>query len=107
MSFAGAALGDSVEVPTLDGQVVLKIPPETQSGKVFRLRGKGVRSVRSNGLGDLFCNVQVETPVKMTEEQKELLARFNESVQAGGPRHSPRVRSWLDGVKAFFERIGS
>ena len=107
VSFAGAALGDSVEVPTLDGQVVLKIPPETQSGKVFRLRGKGVRSVRSNGLGDLFCNVQVETPVKMTEEQKELLARFNESVQAGGPRHSPRVRSWLDGVKAFFERIGS
>ena len=107
VSFAGAALGDSVEVPTLDGQVVLKIPPETQSGKVFRLRGKGVRSVRSNGLGDLFCNVQVETPVKMTEEQKELLARFDESVQAGGSRHSPRVRSWLDGVKAFFERIGS
>ena len=107
VSFAAAALGNSVEVPTLDGQVVLKIPPETQSGKVFRLRGKGVRSVRSNGLGDLFCNVQVETPVKMTEEQKELLARFDESVQAGGSRHNPRVRSWLDGVKEFFERIGS
>ncbi len=106
VSFAAAALGNSVEVPTLDGQVVLKIPPETQSGKVFRLRGKGVRSVRSSGLGDLFCNVQVETPVKMTEEQKELLARFDESVQAGGSRHSPRVRSWLDGVKTFFERIG-
>ncbi len=96
-----------MEVPTLDGQVALKIPPETQSGRVFRLRGKGVRSVRSSGVGDLFCKLQVETPVKLTDEQKELLERFDESVQAGGSRHSPRARSWLDGVKQFFERMGA
>lgn len=107
ISFAAAVLGSSVEVPTLDGQVVLKIPPETQSGKVFRLRGKGVRSVRSSGVGDLFCRVQVETPVKLTDEQKALLGQFDESVQAGGSRHSPRARSWLDGVKEFFERMGA
>ena len=62
----------------------LKIPAETQSGRVFRLRGKGVRSVRSSGVGDLFCRVQVETPVKLTDEQKELLTRFDSAVAAGG-----------------------
>jgi len=107
ISFAAAALGSSVEVPTLDGQVKLKIPPETQSGRVFRLRGKGVRSVRASGVGDLFCRAQVETPVKLTEEQKELLARFDSAVAAGGDRHSPRARSWLDSVKSFFEKIGA
>lgn len=107
ISFATAALGGSVEVPTLDGQVVLKVPPETQSGKVFRLRGKGVRSVRSAGVGDLFCRVQVETPVKLTDEQKEQLRLFEESLQVQGSRHSPRARSWFDGVKDFFERMGA
>jgi molecular chaperone DnaJ len=107
IGFAAAALGSSVEVPTLDGQVVLKIPAETQSGRVFRLRGKGVRSVRASGVGDLFCRVQVETPVKLTDEQKELLKRFDEAVQSGGERHSPRSRSWLDSVKAFFEKMGA
>jgi molecular chaperone DnaJ len=107
IDFAAAALGSSVEVPTLDGQVVLKIPPETQSGRVFRLRGKGVRSVRASGVGDLFCRVQVETPVKLSDEQKSLLEKFDAAVKAGGDRHSPRSRSWLDSVKAFFEKMGA
>ncbi len=107
ISFAAAVLGSSVEVPTLDGQVVLKIPPETQSGNIFRVKGKGVRQVRSSGVGDLFCKVQIETPVKLTDEQKSILGKFDESLQAGGSRHSPRARSWLDGVRNFFERMGA
>ncbi len=106
IGFAAAVLGSTVEVPTLDGQVALKIPPETQSGRVFRLRGKGVRSVRANGVGDLFCRVQIETPVKLTDEQKDLLQQFDASIEAGGSRHSPRARSWVDGVTKFFERMG-
>ncbi|HSG65124.1 MAG TPA: molecular chaperone DnaJ [Gammaproteobacteria bacterium] len=107
ISFTAAALGSSVEVPTLDGQVMLKVPPETQSGRVFRLRGKGVRSVRASGVGDLFCRVQVETPVKLTDEQKTLLEKFDAAIAAGGSRHSPRSRSWLDSVKSFFEKMGA
>ncbi|HEY5624680.1 MAG TPA: molecular chaperone DnaJ [Gammaproteobacteria bacterium] len=107
IGFGAAVLGSTVEVPTLDGQVALKIPPETQSGRIFRLRGKGVRSVRASGVGDLFCRVQLETPVNLTDEQKELLKQFDSSIEAGGSRHSPRARSWLDGVKKFFERMGA
>ncbi|HJR68590.1 MAG TPA: molecular chaperone DnaJ [Gammaproteobacteria bacterium] len=107
VSFATAALGGSVDVPTLDGNVVLKIPAETQSGSLFRLRGKGVRSVRDSGIGDLFCRVQVETPVNLTGEQKERLRSFDASIQGEGARHSPRARSWFDGVKEFFERMGA
>ena len=105
VSFATAALGGTVDVPTLDGNVVLKIPAETQSGNLFRLRGKGVRSVRESGLGDLFCRVQVETPVNLSSEQKEKLRAFDESIQ--NARHNPRARSWFDGVKEFFERMGA
>ena len=107
VSFATAALGGSVDVPTLDGNVVLKIPSETQSGKVFRLRGKGVRSVRAHGTGDLYCRVQVETPVHLTDEQKQKLREFEDSIQSGGSRHNPRARSWFDGVREFFERMGA
>lgn len=107
IGFAAGVLGSTVDVPTLDGQVALKIPPETQSGRVFRLRGKGVRSVRVSGVGDLFCRVQIETPVHLTDEQKHLLQQFDASIQAGGARHSPRARSWVDGVKKFFERMGA
>ena len=107
VSFATAALGGSVDVPTLDGSVALKIPAETQSGKLFRVRGKGVRSVRESGVGDLFCRVQVETPVNLTAEQKEMLRALDASIQNGGERHSPRARSWFDGVKEFFERMGA
>jgi molecular chaperone DnaJ len=107
ISFATAALGGTVDVPTLDGQVALKVPAETQSGKVFRLRGKGVRSVRSAGIGDLLCRVQVETPVNLTEAQKEQLKTFEALVDGGGDKHSPRARSWFDGVREFFERMGA
>jgi molecular chaperone DnaJ len=107
VSFATAALGGSVEVPTLDGNVTLKVPGETQSGSVFRLRGKGVKSVRAGGIGDLFCRVQVETPVSLSAEQKQTLRSFDESLQREGSRHNPRARSWFDGVKQFFERMGA
>jgi molecular chaperone DnaJ len=107
ISFATAVMGGSVEVPTLDGQVKLKIPPESQSDRVFRLRGKGVTPVRGGGQGDLFCRIQIETPVKLTNDQKQLLQELDDSLQAGGERHSPRARSWMDGVKRFFESMSS
>lgn len=107
ISFATAVLGGQVEVPTLQGEVNLRIPPETQSGKVFRLRGKGVRPVRGSGTGDLYCRVEIETPVNLTAEQKKLLDAFNDALVAGGQGHRPRSESWMDGVKRFFDRIGS
>jgi molecular chaperone DnaJ len=107
IGFSAAVLGGEVQVPTLDGEVSLKIPAETQSGKIFRIRGKGVKPVRSSVTGDLFCRVEVETPVKLTGEQKKLLAKFNDALMAGGNRHRPRTSSWKDGVRRFFENIGS
>ena len=105
VSIATATLGGEVELPTLDGTVSLKVPAGTQSGKVFRLRGKGVTTVRDPRKGDLFATVSVETPVNLTSEQKDLLAKFDESLRAGGDKHSPRADSWIDTVKRFFERI--
>jgi molecular chaperone DnaJ len=107
ISFATAALGGTVDVPTLDGHVTLKIPEETQSGRVFRLREKGVKPVRGGATGDLFCRVVVETPVKLTDRQRGLLKDFEESLASDRRRHNPRERSWLDGVKKFFENIGN
>ncbi|MEZ5561640.1 MAG: molecular chaperone DnaJ [Gammaproteobacteria bacterium] len=107
ISYATAVLGGTVEVPTLGGEVALKIPPETQSGRAFRLRGKGVRPVRGSGPGDLYCRVEVETPVKLTAAQKKILESFNEALIAGGDRHRPRSQSWLDGVRRFFAKVGS
>lgn len=101
ISFVTAALGGELDVPTLGGRVKLKIPAETQSGKLFRLRGKGVKSVRGGDVGDLICRVVVETPVNLTARQKELLQEFEASLN--GDRHSPKASSWLDGVKKFFE----
>ena len=98
-----AALGGSVEVPTLEGKVTLKIPPETQTGKTFRLRGKGVKSVRGGPQGDLLCAVEVETPVKLTKRQKELLQELQASLDEGGDKHSPQSSSWVDKAKRFFE----
>ena len=106
VSIATATLGGEVELPTLDGNVSLKVPSGTQSGKVFRLRGKGVRTVRDARVGDLFAQVAVETPVNLTAEQRELLEKFDASLQSGGEKHSPRAGGWLDSVKRFFERIG-
>jgi molecular chaperone DnaJ len=103
IGFATAALGGDLEVPTLDGRVSLKIPAETQTGKVFRVRGKGVKPVRGGATGDLLCRVVVETPVNLTREQKDLLQKFAETMEAGGKQHAPQEGSWLDGVKKFFE----
>ncbi|MGM0552853.1 MAG: molecular chaperone DnaJ [Pseudomonadota bacterium] len=105
VSFATAALGGELEVPSLDGRVKLKVPAETQTGKQFRISGKGVRSVHGGGVGDLICRVVVETPINLTKRQKELLREFDESTQAGGTKHSPQAQSWLDGVKGFFEDL--
>ena len=103
ISIVDAALGGELEVPTLDGRVKLKIPAETQSGKLFRLRGKGVTPVRGGTAGDLLCRVQVETPVNLTQDQKDLLMKFQESLT--GEKHSPQKKSWFEGVKRFFEDI--
>ena len=102
LAFVIAALGGNVDVPTLEGEVSLKVPAETQSGRVFRLRGKGIKPVRGGEQGDLFCRVAVETPVKLSAEQRDLLQKFDESVRADGNRHAPRHKSFLDGVKNFF-----
>lgn len=103
ISFADAALGGEMEVPTLDGRVKLKIPSETQTGRLFRLRGKGVTPVRGGGVGDLLCRVVVETPVNLNARQKELLSELQESMD--GKKHSPRSKGWFDGVKKFFEEM--
>ncbi len=103
ISFITAALGGSIEVPTLEGRVTLKIPPETQTGKSFRLRGKGIKSVRGYAAGDLLCKVVLETPVHLSREQKDLLTQLQESLERGKSKHSPKYSSWFDGVKKFFE----
>lgn len=103
ITFVAAALGGELEVPTLDGRVKLKIPPETQTGKLFRLRGKGVKPVRGGAVGDLLCRAVVETPVNLNKKQKELLKEFQESLGQGGDAQSPRQTSWFEGVKTFFD----
>jgi molecular chaperone DnaJ len=105
ISFVTAALGGELDVPTLDGRVKLKIPAETQSGKLFRLREKGVRSVRSSTKGDLLCRVVVETPVNLNRGQKELLRQFEEALHENSNSHSPRANSWFEGVKKFFDSM--
>jgi molecular chaperone DnaJ len=102
VSFATAALGGSVNVPTLEGDVALKVPAETQSGRVFRLRDKGVKPVRGGSRGDLFCRVVVETPVHLSAEQRELVRRLDESLQVQAARHAPRENGFLEGVRRFF-----
>jgi len=102
ISFATAALGGEVEIPTLDGMVKVKIAAETQSGKVYRVRGKGVKSVRGHDVGDLMCHVIVETPVRLTERQKELLREFEAISQGDVAMHNPRANSFMDKLKDFF-----
>lgn len=103
-----AALGDVVRVPSLDGELELRIPAETQSGKVFRLRDRGVKSVRSRHPGDLYCKVEVETPVNLTPEQRELLEKFEATFVGDDARkHSPKSATFLDGVKGFWDRMVS
>lgn len=103
LGFATAALGGEIEVPTLDGKVKLKISQETQTGKMFRLRGKGVKSVRSGSIGDLMCKVVIETPVNLSTKQREMLEEFDASL--GGGKHRPKEQGFFDGVKKFFDDL--
>ena len=108
LRFGQAALGAEIRVPTLEGETEIRIPPETQGGKVFRLRGKGVKSVRSGHTGDLICRAVVETPVRLTAGQRELLQQFEATFSGeDAATHSPRSDSWLDGVKRFWDRVTS
>ena len=102
VSFATATLGGAVEVPTLEGEVTLKIPAETQSGRVFRLRDKGVKPVRGGARGDLFCRVVIETPVNLSAEQRELIRKLDETLRGDTNRHAPREKGFFEGVKRFF-----
>ena len=103
VSFVDAALGGEIEVPTLDGRVKLKVPAETQTGKLFRLRGRGVPAVRGGHTGDLLCRVTVETPVHLSDKQKDILREFKSSLEANGSKHSPKEESWFRSVKSFFD----
>jgi molecular chaperone DnaJ len=102
VSIARAALGGEIDVPTLDGKAAIDIPEGTQAGKQFRLRGKGIKGVRSSVAGDLYCHVAVETPVKLTEHQRKLLKELDESLKKGGAKHTPGEESWADKLKGFF-----
>jgi molecular chaperone DnaJ len=102
ISFTTAALGGEIEIPTLDGAAKIRVPAETQSGKVFRLRGKGIKGVRSGTHGDLLCHVVVETPVNLTPRQRELLEELEAINDRDGASHNPRAKSWMDKVKDFF-----
>jgi len=107
ISIGTAALGGEIEVPTLNGRLRLKIPAETQTGKLFRMRGKGVKPVRGGATGDLLCRVNVETPVKLSNKQKDLIKEFEKSIQEDGKQHSPKNASWGDRVKTFFDDLKS
>ncbi|MEQ5807384.1 molecular chaperone DnaJ [Alteromonas sp. NFXS44] len=105
LSFTTAALGGELQVPTLDGKVKLKVSPETQTGRMFRLRGKGVKSVRSGVTGDLMCKVVVETPVNLSARQKELLQELDDSMGGDSAKHRPKEKGFFDGVKKFFDDL--
>lgn len=107
VSIVTASLGGEMEVPTLKGKAQLKVPEGTQSGKTYRLRGLGVKSVRGGPQGDLLCNVVVEVPVNLSKKQKELLKAFGDSLEGEGGRHTPESSSWLDKAKRFFDGIAS
>ncbi|HTN50185.1 MAG TPA: molecular chaperone DnaJ [Burkholderiaceae bacterium] len=102
LAFTTAALGGDIDVPTLNGKTNLSIAEGTQSGKTYRLRGKGIKGVRSSYPGDLYCHVSVETPVRLTEKQKKLLREFDEALKAGGQKHSPQEKSFVERMKGFF-----
>ncbi|MEO7641797.1 MAG: molecular chaperone DnaJ, partial [Ramlibacter sp.] len=102
ISFTRAALGGEIDVPTLAGKAAIDIPEGTQAGKQFRLRGKGIKGVRSTYPGDLYCHISVETPVKLSEHQRKLLKELDDSLKKGGAKHSPGEESWADKLKGFF-----
>lgn len=105
--FAQAALGATIEVPILDGATSIVIPPETQTGQEFRLRGQGVKSVRSRHTGDLFCTIVVETPVRLDKRQRELLEQFEATFADAeeAKKHSPRNSGFVEGVKQFWAKM--
>ena len=103
ISFVTAALGGEIQIPTLDGSAGIRVPAETQSGKTFRLKGKGIKGVRSREPGDLFCHVVVETPVSLSSRQRELLREFEAATQQDHARHNPRAKGWIDKMKEFFD----
>ena len=102
ISYTQAALGGEIDIPTLDGSAKIKVPPETQTGQVFRLRGKGIKGVRSSYAGDLMCEVVIETPVRLTERQKELLRELEDINRKDSNRHNPRAKSFMEKVREFF-----
>jgi molecular chaperone DnaJ len=106
IDFVTAALGGELDVPTLNGRVKLRVPAETQTGRIFRLHGKGIRTVRGEGPGDLFCKVTVETPVNLSAQQKSVLHSFQESLEKeSAQHHNPKANSWFKRVKNFFEEM--
>jgi len=107
ISIGTATLGGEIEVPTLNGKLRLKIPHETQTGKLFRMRGKGVKPVRGGATGDLLCRVNIETPVKLSNKQKDMLKEFEQSLKASGTKHSPQSATWVDTMKNFFDDLKS
>ncbi len=102
ISFTQSALGGEIDIPTLDGSAKIKVPPETQTGQVFRLRGKGIKGVRSPYPGDLLCEVVIETPVRLTDRQKDLLRELEEINTKDANRHNPRAKSFMEKVREFF-----
>ena len=96
ISISDAALGAEVKIPTFNGQVALKVPPGTQSGKTLRLAGKGVKDMRSSRRGDLFCHVTVETPVRLGKRHRELLRELREIDDAG---QMPQRESWRKNIR--------
>ncbi len=106
ISFAQACMGATIKAPTIGGEVDLKIPPETQTGASFRLRGKGVKGIRSHYPGDIICKIQIETPVALTEQQKELLKSFSDSIEANRNRHNPQANSWFEKIRRFVKNLG-
>ena len=104
ITFVTATLGGEVEVPTMEGNVNLKIPAETQSGKQFRLRGRGIKALRGGGTGDLLCHVIAETPINLSEEQKQKLHEFEEILKNDGRNHTPKTKSFFESVKRFFRK---
>lgn len=102
ISIVTAALGGEVDVATLEGKIELTIPEGTQSGKTFRIRGKGIKGVRSSYPGDMYCHISVETPVRLNDKQKKLLRDFEVSLKEGGAKHSPQSKGFMDRMKGFF-----
>ena len=107
IQFTEAALGAEITVPTIDGKIVIKIPEETQTGATFRIRGKGVKGLRSPQAGDLICKVNIETPVKLDTEQKKQLEKFAESIAKDPEKHRPKSSTWFQKVKQFFQKLGT